>query len=51
MSFSRKVKEELSKQLTPSRHCQIAELAGIIGMCGRIKISEDNRYKVYRKRT
>ena len=47
MSFSRKVKEELSKQLTPSRHCQIAELAGIIGMCGRIKISEDNRYKVY----
>ena len=47
MSFSRKVKEELSKQLTPSRHCQIAELAGIIGMCGRIRISEDNRYKVY----
>lgn len=47
MSFSKKVKEELSKQLTSARHCQIAELAGIIGMCGRIKISEDNRFKVY----
>lgn len=47
MSFSRKVKEELAKQLSSSRHCQIAELAGIIGMCGRIKISENNDYKVY----
>ena len=47
MSFSRKVKDELSRQMSPSRHCQIAELAGIIGMCGRIKISEDNRYRVY----
>ena len=47
MSFSRRVKEELSKQIVSSRHCQIAELAGIIGMCGRIRISEDNNYKVY----
>lgn len=47
MSFSRKVKEELAKQISSSRHCQIAELAGIIGMCGRIKISENDDYKVY----
>ncbi|MBE5934984.1 MAG: DNA-binding protein WhiA [Lachnospiraceae bacterium] len=47
MSFSRKVKEELSHSKTASRHCQIAELAGIIGMCGRIKISEDNKYQIY----
>ena len=47
MSFSRKVKEELSNSKTVSRHCRIAELAGIIGMCGRIKISEDNKYQVY----
>ena len=47
MSFSRKVKEELSLHEVMSRHCQIAELAGIIGMCGRIKISEDNKYQIY----
>lgn len=47
MSFSRRVKEELSYSKTVSRHCRVAELAGIIGMCGRIKISEDNKYQVY----
>ena len=47
MSFSKKVKEEMSHHEVLARHCQIAELAGIIGMCGRIKISEDNRYQVY----
>ena len=47
MSFSRKVKEELSYHEVLSRHCQIAELAGIIGMCGRIRISEDNKYQIY----
>ena len=47
MSFSRKVKEEMSRHEVLARHCQIAELAGIIGMCGRIKISEDNKYQIY----
>ena len=30
MSFSSKVKDELSRQLSPARHCQIAETAAII---------------------
>ena len=30
MSFSSKVKEELSRQFSPARHCQIAEIAAII---------------------
>ncbi len=30
MSFSSDVKKELVKQVSRSRHCQLAELAGII---------------------
>ena len=33
MSFSSKVKEELSRQLSPARHCQIAEIAAILSLC------------------
>lgn len=36
MSFSGKVKEELARQYSKSRHCQIAELAAIFLMDGRI---------------
>lgn len=36
MSFSSDVKEELAKQISKSRHCQLAELAGIIELSGRI---------------
>ncbi len=46
MSFSSEVKEELSRQLPPARHCRIAEIAAIISMCGRILISEEDRYAV-----
>jgi DNA-binding protein WhiA len=44
MSFSREVKDELSKQISPARHCQVAELAAIISLCGNIIISEYDRY-------
>lgn len=37
MSFSGEVKEELSGYLPAARHCQIAELAAIFGMCGQIQ--------------
>ena len=30
MSFSGKVKEELASQLSPARHCQIAEFAALL---------------------
>ena len=38
MSFSSEVKEELARQHTKSRHCQIAELAAMIMQEGRISI-------------
>lgn len=44
MSFSAKVKEELSRQLSSARHCRIAEIAAIISMCGRVLISEKDQY-------
>ena len=37
MSFSKKVKDELSKQSSPARHCQMAELAALIVLGGEIK--------------
>ena len=36
MSFSAEVKEELARKYSTARHCQIAEISAIIGMCGRI---------------
>lgn len=44
MSFSSDVKEELSKQLHPARHCQIAEVAAIITLCGNISINHKDEY-------
>lgn len=37
MSFSSEVKEELCRQLSRSRHCQLAEIAAILGFLGRIE--------------
>ena len=37
MSFSGMVKEELSRQIGTARHCRIAELAALIGFCGRLE--------------
>lgn len=34
MSFSREIKEELSKQISKSRHCQMAEIAALLEMEG-----------------
>lgn len=40
MSFSKEVKEELSRQFSTARHCQIAEIAAIVSMCGQINLEE-----------
>ena len=32
MSFSAKVKDELSRQISPARHCQIAERSKLMKM-------------------
>ena len=44
MSFSGTVKEELAKQKLGARHCQIAEIASIIRMCGGISVSRNDRF-------
>ncbi len=36
LSFSYKVKEELSAHFGNARHCQIAELSAIVNICGGI---------------
>lgn len=41
MSFSGEVKEELSRQLQKSRHCQIAEIAAILSFTGRLEASQE----------
>lgn len=49
MSFSSEVKEELAKQFSKSRHCQLAELAGMLEMegaytplSGELKLDTEN---------
>lgn len=44
MSFSSRVREELAGKISPARHCQIAELAAILSLCGRVQISENDHY-------
>lgn len=44
MSFSRDIKEELSKHIPSARHCQIAEIAAIISLCGKISVNEKNQH-------
>lgn len=39
MSFSSKVKEELAGHVSKARHCQLAELSAILGVCGRIRLN------------
>lgn len=46
MSFSSDVKNELSRKVSSARHCQIAELAAIMGACGRIMISATDTYMI-----
>ena len=46
MSFSKEVKEELARQLELARHCQIAEIAAIINMNGKVLISETGNYRL-----
>ena len=46
MSFSGDVKQELSYLYMDARHCCLAELAAIIGMCGDVCISAAGRYRL-----
>ena len=46
MTFSGKIKEELSRQWSEARHCQIAEMAAIVSMCGKVSIDSREQYSV-----
>ncbi|MBQ2987173.1 MAG: DNA-binding protein WhiA [Tyzzerella sp.] len=46
LTFSGKVKEELAKHWSTSKHCQIAEITAIISMCGKVTIDSRDRYAV-----
>ncbi len=44
MSFSSEVKEEMGRQLSPSRHCRLAELAAILHFCGQYGMDTEGQY-------
>lgn len=46
MSFSGEVKEELAKQISPARHCQMAELAALLSFCGQYGMDQNGRYTI-----
>ena len=41
MSFSGEVKKELCEQISPARHCQLAEISAIIAFCGKLVVDKD----------
>ena len=47
MSFSLEVKEELSKHIGSSRHCQLAEIAAIIDGAGFVRRAENGEITLY----
>lgn len=46
MSFSGNVRRELAGNISPARHCQIAEIAAFIGMCGTVVINSFDWYSI-----
>lgn len=46
MSFSQDVKEELSKHMSPARHCQLAELAAMMHFCGQYGRDKEGHYTI-----
>ena len=46
MSFSSRVKDELSRQVYAARHCRIAEMSAVLSLCGRVKISASDHFSI-----
>lgn len=44
MSFAGKVKDELLEQTGKAKHCQIAEIAALFSVCGKIKMEENGKF-------
>ena len=41
MSFSGEVKKELCEQISPARHCKLAEISAIIAFCGKLVVDKN----------
>lgn len=41
MSFSSEIKQELSYQLPPARHCRLAEISAILSFCSHVEAGAD----------
>ena len=46
MSFSQEVKAELAKRATSAKHCQLAELAAIMNLCGQYGFDADGNVTI-----
>lgn len=46
MSFSGQIKEELSRQFHSARHCNIAEIAAMLCVCGKLQIHDKGRKSI-----
>ncbi|MCR4715825.1 MAG: DNA-binding protein WhiA [Lachnospiraceae bacterium] len=46
MSFNRDVKNELKNVVPSARHCQLAEIAAILSICGIVSISTYDTYEI-----
>lgn len=46
MSFSQEVKAELAKRVTSAKHCQLAELAAIMNLCGQYGFDADGNVTI-----
>lgn len=46
MSFSGEVKEELTRHISPARHCQLAEFAAIVSFCGQFGRDGEGKYTI-----
>ena len=46
LTFSGKVKEELSRHWSNAKHCQLAEITAIITMCGKVSINSREMYSI-----
>ena len=44
MSFSGEVKKELCEQISPARHCRLAEISAIIAFCGKLVVDKDQTH-------
>ena len=46
MSFSSEIKQELSYQLPPARHCRLAEISAILSFCSHVETGADGSESV-----